>query len=338
MSTVLVTGGTGFVGAWTIATLLQAGHEVRTTVRDARRAPDVLAMLRRADVARAETVSFVTADLTQDAGWREAASGCEFVLHVASPFPAGVPADEQELIVPARDGTLRVLRAAREAGVRRVVMTSSFAAVGYGHPPLTRPFDERDWTDPDGPAVQPYMKSKTLAERAAWDFVARQGGGLELVALNPVGIFGPVLGRDYSTSIGMVAALLAGTMRAVPRLYFGMVDVRDYADLQLRAMTNPAAAGERFIAVAGDLVSFHDIAAILRRRLGAEAARVPRWQMPDALVKLAARWRPALRAVVPQLGIRRPASADKARRRLGWQPRAYEETIVDTARSLLRAP
>ncbi|WP_028008243.1 SDR family oxidoreductase [Solimonas flava] len=338
MSTVLVTGGTGFVGAWTIATLLQAGHEVRTTIRDARRAPDVLAMLRRAGVARAEAVSFVTADLTQDGGWREAASGCEFVLHVASPFPAGVPADEQELIVPARDGTLRVLRAAREAGVRRVVMTSSFAAVGYGHPPRTQPFDERDWTDPDGPAVQPYMKSKTLAERAAWDFVAREGGGLELVALNPVGIFGPVLGRDYSTSIGIVAALLTGAMRAVPRIYFGMVDVRDYADLQLRAMTNPAAAGERFIAVAGAPVSLHEIAGILRRRLGAEAARVPRWQMPDAFLKLAARWRPALRAVVPQLGIRRAASADKARRRLSWQPRAYEETIVDTARSLLREP
>jgi dihydroflavonol-4-reductase len=194
-------------------------------------------MLREGGSALPESLSFFTADLTADEGWRAAVTGCDYVLHVASPLSTRVPKDENEMIVPARDGTLRVLRAARDAGVRRVVVTSSMGAIGYGHPPREQPFDETEWTNLDGADVQPYVKSKTLAERAAWDFIAREGGGLELSVINPAAIFGPVLGPDFSGSIEIVKSLLDGATPAVPRVYFGVVDVRDVADLHLRAMT-----------------------------------------------------------------------------------------------------
>src|SRR6478672_29127 len=185
MSTVLVTGGSGFIGSHCILQLLAAGHRVRTTVRNPKREADVRAMLRGGS-AEGDRLSFVTADLEHDSGWQEAVAGCDYVLHVASPFPLNVPKDENELIVPARDGALRLLRAARDAGIKRVVLTSSFAAIGYGHEPRAIPFDETMWTNPDGDDVPPYAKSKVLAERAAWDFVAREGGGVELSVINPV--------------------------------------------------------------------------------------------------------------------------------------------------------
>jgi nucleoside-diphosphate-sugar epimerase len=214
MSTVLVTGGSGFIGAHTVLQLLAAGHRVRTTVRKPERSKDVLAMLRQGGGAPStDDLAFFTADLESEAGWREAVEGCDYVLHVASPLPSHVPHDENDLIVPAREGTLRVLRTARDAGVRRVVVTSSFAAVGYGHRPQEKPFDESDWTNIDGRDVQPYVKSKTLAERAAWDFVAREGRNLELSVVNPVGVFGPVLGADYSSSIAILKMLMTAPCR-----------------------------------------------------------------------------------------------------------------------------
>jgi dihydroflavonol-4-reductase len=219
MSTVLVTGGSGFIGVHTILQLLAAGHDVRTTVRHPDRNRDVLAMLRQGGAPSTEALSFFTADLTQDAGWRDAVDGCDYVLHVASPLVTYVPDDENELIIPAREGTLRVLRAARAAAVRRVVITSSMGAIAYGHPPQSAPFDETNWTNLGGLDVQPYVKSKTLAERAAWDFVAREGGALELSVINPAGVFGPALGPDFSGSIDIIRALLDGTMPAVPRIY-----------------------------------------------------------------------------------------------------------------------
>jgi len=336
MSTVLVTGGSGFVGVHTILRLLAAGHRVRTTVRRPEREHDVCAMLKEGGVLEPDALSFAVADLESDAGWSEAVAGSEHVLHVASPLPARVPKDENELIVPAREGTLRVLRAARDAGVRRVVMTSSFAAIGYGHGPQSDPFTETAWTNVDGDDVQPYVKSKALAERAAWDFIEREGGRLELSVINPVGIFGPVLGPDYSSSIRIIQSLLDGEMPVSPRFYFGLVDVRDVADLHLRAMTDPAAKGERFLAVAGETMSIHRIAGVLRRQMGHAARRVPRFQAPDWLVRLAALGIPQLRDALPQLGKVRGSSADKARRLLGWTPRDNEEIIVATAESLLR--
>ena len=333
MSKVLVTGGTGFLGAHIIVQLLNAGHDVRTTLRSLKRRDELFAMIRTGGADPAG-LTLVEADLEQDAGWSEAVQGRDFVLHVASPFPAGNPADEEAVIRPARDGTLRVLRAARDAGVKRVVMTSSFAAVGYGHPPRKGPFAETDWSRPDAPDVQPYIKSKIFAERAAWDFIEREGGALELSVINPTGIFGPVLGPDYSSSIGIIKAMLDGRMPFAPRVYFGVVDVRDVAALHLLAMTKPEAAGERFIAVSGEPVSMYSVAAVLRRGLGAVAAKAPRMQLPDFLVRLMARFVPKLREVVPQLGILRRASNAKARRILGWSPRSAEEAVLATAKSL----
>jgi nucleoside-diphosphate-sugar epimerase len=271
-----------------------------------------------------------------DAGWPAAVAGCEYVLHIASPFPSTVPKDENELIVPAREGALRVLRAARDAGVKRLVQTSSFAAVGYGHAEQERVFTEKDWTDPDGADVMPYTKSKTLAERAAWDFISREGAGLELAVVNPVGVFGPVLGPDYATSILLVQRMMDGALPGLPRMCFGVVDVRDVADLHLRAMTNPAAKGERFLAVAGDFMWIVEIAKTLKERLGDAAKRVPTRQLPNWLVKLAALKDPAVKQIIPELGKWKNATSEKAQRVLGWSPRSREDSVVATAESMIR--
>jgi nucleoside-diphosphate-sugar epimerase len=336
MSVVLVTGGSGFIGSHCILKLLAAGHEVRSTVRDLKRENDLRAVLDDAGAGAGDRLKFYAADLTSDASWREAVAGSDYVLHVASPLPPSVPRDELELIVPARDGALRVLRAARDAGVKRVVLTSSFAAIGYGGKPLGRPFDETDWTDPNSSGLAPYPKSKALAERAAWDFIARDGGTLELSVINPVAVLGPLLGPDYSASILLVQRLMDGAVPGVPKLNFGIVDVRDVADLHVRAMTDPAAKGERFLAVAGDFVSLRDIAALLKSRMGAAAKRVPTWQVPNWLVRIVALRDPAVRSILPELGKIKNATNAKARRLLGWTPRSSEEAILATAESLVR--
>src|SRR5262252_2814503 len=268
MSTVLVTGGSGFVAGHCILKLLAAGHQVRTTVRSLKRESEVRALLKQAGAEPGDRLSFVAADLAQDAGWPQAVEACEFVLHVASPFPVGVPHHEDELIVPAREGALRLLRAARDAGVKRVVLTSSFAAIGYGHPSHRVLFDETHWSDPNSAGLSAYAKSKTLAERAAWDFVSREGGGLELSVVNPVLVLGPVLGPDYAASIVLIKRLLDGSVPGCPQLQMGVVDVRDVADLHLGAMLHPAAKGERFLAAAGAFMWVRDIARVLKRRLG----------------------------------------------------------------------
>jgi len=335
VSIVLVTGGSGFIGSHTILKLLAAGHDVRATVRDLKRADDVRAMLRTGGAAAPERVQFFAADLEKDAGWAEAVRGCEFVLHVASPLPASVPKNEDELIVPAREGTLRVLRAARDAGVKRVVVTSSFAAIGYGHPASHPAFTEKDWTDPNSSDVMAYPKSKTLAERAAWDFMAKEGGALELATVNPVAVFGPVLAPDFSASIQIISRLMDGSLPGAPKLSFGVVDVRDVADLHVLAMTHPAAKGERFLAVAGEFMSIKQVALVLKARMGAAAKKVPTREIPDFLVRLAALRDPAVKSILPELGKRKNATNEKARRLLGWSPRSNEEAIVATAESLI---
>ena len=333
MARVLVTGGTGFVGAHCLIQLLAAGHETRATVRDLAREKDLRAMLRQGGAGEVGArLSLFVADLNKDAGWREAADGCDYVLHVASPFPSTLPKHEDELIVPARDGALRVLRASRDAGVKRVVLTSSFAAVGYGLKPRT--FKEDDWTDLGNPDVQPYQKSKTIAEKAAWDFIAREGGALELAVVNPVGVFGPVLGPDYSTSILFVKRLLDGAAPGLPDLWFGAVDVRDVADLHLRAMTDPAARGERFLAVAGDFISARQLARILKQGAGDMGRKVPTRALPNWLMRAVSLFNPEIRGLLPELGKRKNASSEKARSRLRWAPRSAEESILATARSL----
>jgi nucleoside-diphosphate-sugar epimerase len=281
-------------------------------------------------------LTFITADLERDEGWSEAVRGCDYVLHVASPLPHSLPKNENEIISPARDGTLRVLRASRDAGVKRVVVTSSFAAIGYGHEHRTRPFDENDWTNLNGREMTAYTKSKAIAERAAWDFMEREGGELELSVVNPVGVFGPVLGPDYSASIFLVQRLMDGAMPGCPKLWFGIVDVRDVADLHLRAMKSPAAKGERFLAVAGESWPMVEIARVLRERMGAAAKRVPRREIPNWMVRLASLRDPAVKLILPELGEVKHATHAKSMSILGWLPRSNEEAIVATADSLVR--
>jgi nucleoside-diphosphate-sugar epimerase len=315
MSPVLVTGGSGYVGSQLVAALLRAGRPVRATMRSAADGAGLREAVRRggADDARLETA---VADLSGDAGWAAAMAGCEEVHHVASPIPAVQPEDPDELIVPAREGTLRVLRAARDAGARRVVLTSSFAAVGYTPKPGAE-FTEDDWTDPDTPGLAPYPRSKAIAERAAWDLMSSGGGSTELVVVNPTFILGPTLTGGVRSTLQLVKMMLDGTMPVAPRARFGVADVRDVADLHMRAMAAPGAAGQRFLALAdGPAMSFLDVAGILRRRLGPLAGRAPTQEAPGEDLP-----RPVIHN-------------DRARRELGWRPRPAETTIVETAESL----
>jgi nucleoside-diphosphate-sugar epimerase len=336
MATILVTGGTGFIACHTILQLLGESHRVRTTIRSLTRKADVRGMLKQGGAEPSEQLSFFAADLENDAGWPEAVAGCDYVLHVASPFPPHVPKHEDELIVPAREGALRVLRASRDARVRRVVFTSSFAAIGYGHAPQKTPFDETNWTDTSGNDVTAYVKSKTLAERAAWDFIAKEGGALELSVVNPVAVFGPVLRPDFSTSVLLIQRLMTGAVPGSPSLSFGVVDVRDIADLHIRAMTHPAAKGERFLGAAGNFMLIHDMAKVLKNRMGEAGKKVPTRQLPNWLVRIAALRDPAVKQILPELGKLKSGSNEKAKRLLGWEPRSNEEAIVATAESLLR--
>lgn len=334
--TVLVTGGSGFVAGHCILALLQMGYAVRASLRSPEREAELRAALAVSGLDIGGRLQVAFANLLSDDGWDDAAAGCSFVLHVASPLFTAAPKNEEELIRPAREGTLRVLRAAHRAGVRRVVLTSSFAAVGYGRP-RRRPYDERDWTDLAAPGLAAYPKSKTLAEQAAWEFVDGEGQGMELSVVNPVGIFGPLLGPDLSPSIVLVKSLLEGRPWALPQLMFGVVDVRDVADLHLRAMLDPAAAGERFLAVAGDFMTMQEIALALKAGLGDEARRVPTRVLPNWLVRAAARFSAVARlAATPELGRRKNATSAKAQAMLGWQPRPATEALVATGESLFR--
>jgi nucleoside-diphosphate-sugar epimerase len=333
-TTVLVTGGTGFIAQHCMLVLLEAGYQVRTTVRSLARETEVRQQLKEGGAEPGERLSFVSADLTADRGWAEAAEGCTYVLHGASPTPTGKQTSEDDWILPAVDGNLRVLRAARDAGVKRIVLTSAFGAICAGHGEMGRPFDENDWSDLSG-SVWLYQKSKTLSERAAWDFIAREGNGLELSVINPTAVLGPVLGADYSHSIRLIKSMLEG-QPGCPKINCGFVDVRDVADLHLRAMTNPAARGERFLAIAGDSLWLSEVAKVLRQRMGASARKVKSRVLPNWVVRLGALADPALRGSIPLLGRTMNATSEKAKRLLGWAPRSREDAIVATAESLIR--
>lgn len=327
---VLVTGGTGFLGTHVIAQLLRSGYQVRTTVRTLEREAELRGALARAGVDGDIDLALVLADLSEDAGWSDAVAGTRYVVHVASPFPPAMPDSDDDVIRPAREGALRVLRASRDAGVERVVMTSSFAAVGYGHPPTDDEFDERTWTNVEAP-LSAYIRSKAVAERAAWDFMDVEGGELELAVVNPVGIFGPPLTVDLSASVGLAHQMITA-MPAVPRLATTVVDVRDAADLHLRAMTNPAAAGERFLASTGEPLAFQDVAAVLRAAVGRAPAQLP--ILPDEVVTEAAKTDPGMAGMVGELGKVRRVSSNKARTILGWEPRSNTEALQATAHAL----
>lgn len=331
--TVLVTGGSGFLGGWCVIELLRRGYAVRTTVRSLAREPQVRAAV-GSEVDPGDRLTVLAADLTNDDGWAEAVQGCDYVLHVASPFPPAQPKDPDELIVPAREGTLRVLRAGLDAGAKRVVVTSSVAAIRLAGGDQSRALDERDWTDPDSPGLTPYVRSKTIAEQAAWDLARERGEEDRLAVVNPAAIIGPVLNDDLSYSLQAVQRLLNGTPGA-PKLGFSLVDVRDVADLEIRAMTAPEGGGERFIA-ATQFLWMGEIGGVLRERLGDAASKVPTRTLPNLLVRGMAIFDPGIRSVVSGLGKRTELSSDKARSSLGWTPRPIEDTIAETGESLIR--
>jgi len=333
--TVLVTGGSGFIGGWCVIGLIKQGYTVRTTVRDLKREASVRASLAKA-VDVGDRLSFFAADLMSDTGWDAAVEGCDYVLHVASPLGVAEPKDPNVLITPAREGAKRAVGAAIKHGVKRVVMTSSVAATSHDPGGGDSIADETVWTDPKAKGVSAYSQSKTLAERAAWDLIASAGDKTTLATVNPALVLAPVLSDDYSESVQVVERLLNGRVPGLPRLGFNLVDARDVADLHIRAMTAPEAAGQRFIA-AGQYAWMADIAAILRAKLGAEAAKVPTRKVPDFVLRVAAVFDKDLGAVVPGLGKRHDFTSAKAQSLLGWKPRSLEETVLDTARSLIAA-
>ncbi len=330
--TVLVTGGSGYLGGWCVISLLQRGYRVRTTVRNPSREGDVHAAV-ESQVDPGGRLTVHQADLTSDEHWDNVIEGCDYVLHVASPFPPKQPKDHDELIVPAREGTLRVLGKALDHGVKRVVVTSSIAAVRLAKDAEKRTLTEDDWTDPDEEGLTPYVRSKTIAERAAWDLVDERGERDRLAVVNPGAIIGPVLNDDLSYSIQSIERLLKG-MPGMPRLGFSFVDVRDVADLEIRAMTAPEAGGQRFIAVTRFLW-MSDAGEILRDRLGEGASKVPTRTIPDFVVRGMALFDGGIRSIVGTLGKRSELSSEKARASLGWAPRPIEDTIAETGESLV---
>jgi dihydroflavonol-4-reductase len=333
MANVLVTGGSGFIASWCIVGLLRQGHNVRTTVRNPAKAAAVRAAAAE-QIDPGDRLTTCIADLLSDDGWDAGVAGCDYVLHVASPLATERAADPNDLIVPARDGTLRVLRAAIRARVKRVVLTSSVAAASRRIDGPDSVNDETVWTDINDGKVNAYRQSKTLAERAAWDLMQREGGGTELTTILPSAVLGPVLSKDQLGSVQLVQRLLSGKMPGYPNLGFTLVDVRDVADLHVIAMTSHQAAGERFIA-SSEFRWMREVAQILRDRLGERASKVPTRRLPNIAVRFGALFDPALRFVTPNLGRKHVASSAKAQRVLGWKPRDPVTTVVECAESLI---
>ena len=329
----LVTGANGFIGLHTVLHFLKRGYRLRATVRTQQQGKKVHQTLaNHADINR---LDFINADLTSDEGWDQAVAGCDFVLHLASPFPAEAPKEESDLIVPAREGTLRVLRAAQKGGVKRVVLVSSVAAVVYGHERENRMFTEADWTDTDKTAYA-YAKSKTLAEQAAWDFIRSTENqmGMELVSINPSNVFGPVLDNRQHTSTEWFRTLLRREIPGLTRTQLNLVDVRDVVEMIEQAMIRPEAAGKRFIAN-GASISLQEFAMILEKNFSSRGYRVPTRVLPDWMVRFFSIFVPKTRPVVDTLGWAHALSTEQARTILGWQPRPYEATILAMAESMM---
>lgn len=332
---VLVTGGSGFIAGHCILQLLEQGYRVRSTIRSLAGESAVRAALERAGMNQGDRLGFIAADLLCDQGWADAVGDVDAVLHVASPVQPGHVRNADEVIVPAREGTLRVLRAARDAGVKRVVMTSAFHAAGWGHPRRSHTYTESDWTVVDSPDVDAYGKSKTLAERAAWNFVAAEGGSLALTTMLPVAVMGPVIGQTVSGANHLVERMLNGTLPALPNLFMPIVDVRDVAAAHILAMTHADAAGERLLLSNGPPLSMKAIAGIVKAALGQHAARVSTRPVPDVVLRIAALFNTQVRTIVPDLGLERQTSNEKVRRMLAWAPRTSREAIIAAAQSML---
>lgn len=328
--TAFVSGGSGYIAGFLIRQLIENSWTVHTSIRNLAREGEVRGWLNVDN----DKVKFFQADLNSDDGWAAAMEGCTHVAHVASPFPLEVPKDADELVVPAREGALRALRFAKAAGVKRFVLTSSVAAVAYGRPAGNYMFTEKDWSNLDDPGLMPYPRSKTVAEQAARDWVKAEGGDMEFASVNPAGVFGPLMSDDLSTSIELVKQLLEGKVPACPDIGFGIVDVRDVADMHYRAMTVPGIKDERFIA-SGPFLKMIDVAYILKDNMGEKARKVPTRKMPDWILKIFAIFRPELKQLVNELGNVRGADSSHAKAVLGWTMHTPESTILATANSLI---
>jgi nucleoside-diphosphate-sugar epimerase len=336
---ILVTGATGFIAQHCLLQLLEAGYEVRGTARSASRTDEVVTILspHLSDDARGRLNSFdvVAADLTNDDGWNEAVEGCRFVLHVASPLPRGVVKDEDELIVPARDGALRVLRASRAAGVERVVLTSSLSAIVYGND-RSRRFTEADWSNVHGERIGAYDKSKTIAERAAWDFMGtiKDSSPMELAVINPGLVLGPLLSSDWGTSGEMVKRILDHKVPAIPNINFSTVDVRDVASAHVSAMVTPEAAGQRFICAEANH-SMMEIARILKSQYGPRGFNVPTGRLPSIAVRAMAIFDKTVRLALNDLDTSQNVDNTKIRTVLNWRPRDLAEMTTSMADSMI---
>ncbi|MFT3722844.1 MAG: aldehyde reductase [Hyphomonadaceae bacterium] len=329
--TVLVTGGTGYVAGWVIVELLKGDYDVRATVRSLKRADGARAAVARGGV-KTDRLAFVAADLTSDEGWDEAMKGVDYVLHVASPLGTGNEKGKDAFVGPAREGTLRVLRAAVKAGVKRIVLTSSCGAatpVVMGKETVS---DEMTWSDPS--KQEPYRRSKTLAEKAAWEFMEKEGGKTEFATVLPSGVFGPILTREGLGSVQFIQRIFDGRLPRIPNVGLNIIDVRDLATAHVQAMKAPGAAGQRLI-ISGDFMWMKEIAALLKARLGARGDKVPTKILPDWVVKAGAGFNPALNTLKPLLQRSHRFSSEKARRLIGLRTRPATETVVDCAESLL---
>ncbi|WP_433813500.1 SDR family oxidoreductase [Flavobacterium johnsoniae] len=333
---VLVTGGTGFVAIHSILQLLNRGYQVRTTVRSLNSRDKIFEMLKNGGITDFSQLEFIETDLTSDKNWNEAMIGCQYVLHIASPIFLRLPKNEDEMIRPAVDGTLRVLKAARDCGVKRVVMTSNFGAVGYSHKDKNSLITEESWTDPNEKGLSTYNKSKVLAEKAAWDFIEKEGGPLELSVINPMGIFGPSLNEDLSSGFELLKKLLDGSMKAIPDIRLGIVDVRDVAELHILAMEKPQAKGERFLALSGGTMSLMEIVKLLKEKMPYVTTKAPAKSLPTFIIRLSSIFNDQAKAILPLVGINRNASNKKAKTILGWVPRTNEEAVTASVISLIK--
>ncbi|SHH63321.1 SDR family oxidoreductase [Clostridium intestinale] len=326
--TVLVTGGTGFVGTHIIFQLLQRGYNVKTTIRSLSSKSKVIDTLKFNGLTTFDNLTFVEADLSKDDNWDVAMEGCNYVLSVASPVFFNIPKDENEVIRPAVEGIIRVLKAARNAGVKRVVMTSNFGAVGFSNKNSNITTTEEDWTNPNEKGLSAYEKSKLLAERAAWDFIKKDGGSLEFTTINPVAILGPSLSDHISGSFGLIEHLLNGSMKAIPNIPLNIVDVRDVADLHIRAMTNQKANGERFIASADGQISMPEIAALIKNKKPDIAKNISTKTVPNWIIYLAALFNKQAKEAALLLRMSRNVSNTKAKKTLDWKPLSTNEEII----------
>jgi len=332
---VLVTGATGYIAGHCIRDLFEHGYRVRGTVRSLKD-PSKTEHLRRIAAAAGGSLELVEADLTSDRGWREAVAGCTYVQHVASPFPAEVPKHEDDLIRPAVDGALRLLRAAADTpSVKRVVMTSSVAAVAFGHTEGNgKVRTEADWSVPEN--CDPYPKSKTLAERAAWDFVKSlpPERHFELAVINPGFVLGPLLNNDQGTSGELIRKLMVREMPACPEIGFAPVDVRDVALAHRLAMERPEAPGNRYIC-AGDHIWTQDMAKVLAEEFNPRGYRIPTGHLPYWLMWIFARFDKSVRLALGFVGRKELVSCAKAKRELGWTMRPVRDSIIDTGRTMI---